>query len=57
MLDEIDIRKIAYETDTDIRSVRKELSGQKVRGRVGDRIRRALAALAVEPVQQTTSTG
>ncbi len=40
--DEITVREIALEAEVDPRSVRKMLSGKRVRGVAGDRIRRAL---------------
>jgi hypothetical protein len=44
-LDAATVRRVAYETDTDARSVLKELAGVRVRGRSGERIRHALAEL------------
>lgn len=42
--DQITIREIAFEAQADPRSVARELRGERVRGVVGDRIRRALRA-------------
>jgi hypothetical protein len=44
VFDTKDVWDIAHETDTDIRSVRREIEARgSVRGRAGDRIRRAIA--------------
>lgn len=42
--DSLAIREIAFEAQADPRSVARELRGERVRGVVGDRIRRALRA-------------
>jgi hypothetical protein len=44
-IDAATVRRVAYETDTDVRSVWKQLAGVRVRGRSGERIRHALAEL------------
>jgi hypothetical protein len=41
-VDTLTLREIAYEAQCDPRSVARELRGERVRGVVGDRIRRAL---------------
>ena len=41
--DEIEKREIALEASADIRTVKKFLSGSKVKGMVADRIQRAIA--------------
>ena len=41
-IDEIEARRIAVETQTDVRSVKKVLLGGSVRGLAGARIQRAL---------------
>lgn len=51
------IRRIANAACVDHRSVRKQLAGEHVRGRAGERIRAAIAALSVTsspaaPVQE-----
>ncbi len=43
-LDEIDIREIANETHRDVRTVRKVVRGEPVRGVAGAEIRRAIQA-------------
>jgi len=48
LVDEIDVRRIAADTLTDVRSVRKALQGGHVRGLAGARIQRALAERAKE---------
>ncbi len=47
-LDEIEARRIALETQTDVRSVKKALAGGHVRGLPGARIQRALAERAAK---------
>jgi hypothetical protein len=41
-VDGVTIREVAWEAQADPRSVARELRGERVRGVVGDRIRRAL---------------
>jgi hypothetical protein len=47
-IDEIEARRIAVETQTDVRSVKKVVSGGHVRGLPGARIHRALAERAAK---------
>jgi hypothetical protein len=52
MLDPVDQRRVILETaavaPADIRTVRRVLAGEPVRGHVGDRVRRALADRGVQ---------
>jgi hypothetical protein len=43
-LDEIDIREIATETCHDVRTVRRAVRGEHVRGVIGAQLRRAIEA-------------
>lgn len=55
-LDEIDIREIAAETRHDVRTVRKVVAGERIRGRIAEaQIRRAIAARLLRS-PRTTST-
>jgi hypothetical protein len=41
-MDQLTVREIAWEAQCDPRTVLRELRGERVRGIVGDRLRRAL---------------
>jgi hypothetical protein len=50
-----EIRRVAAELQCDPRSVEAELSGRRVRGMVGERIRRYLTTRGVLPAQAEAS--